>query len=61
MSVKQFLKNSRFVLFVRLLHEKWLEVLVLTKYIANGNRCNDKIKMHTDLAIGLMLWKKVCR
>lgn len=51
MSVKQFLKNSRLVLFVRLLHEKWLEVLVLTKYIANGNRCNDKIKMHTDLAI----------
>lgn len=51
MIVKQFLKNSQFVLFIRLLHEKWLEVLVLTKYIANGNRCNDKIKMHTDLVI----------
>lgn len=51
MSVKQFLKNSQLVLFVRLCHEKWLEVLVLTKYIANGDRCNDKIKMHTDLAI----------
>lgn len=51
MSVKYLLKNSRFVLFFRLLHEKLLEVLVLTKYIANGNRCNDKVKMHTDLAI----------
>lgn len=51
MNVKQFLKNSRFILFIRLLYEKWFEVLVLTKYIANGNRWNDKVKMHTDLAI----------
>lgn len=51
MNITDFLKNSRIVLFFRLLHEKWLEVLVLTKYIANGNRYNDQNKLHTDLAI----------
>lgn len=33
------------------MHEKWYEVIILTKYIANGNRYNDKNKLHTDLAI----------
>ena len=51
MNITDFLKNSQTVLFFRLLHEKWQEVLVLTKYIANGNRCNDQNKLHTDLAI----------
>ena len=51
MNITDFLKNSRTVLFFRLLHEKWYEVIILTKYIANGNRYNDKNKLHTDLAI----------
>ena len=51
MNITDFLKNSRAVLFFRLLHEKWLEVLVLMKYIANGNRYHDQNKFHTDLTI----------
>lgn len=51
MNITTFLKNSRIVLFFRLLHEKWQEVLILTKYIANGNRYKDQNKLHTDLAI----------
>lgn len=51
MSIKDYLKNSRTVLFFRLLHEKFQEVVLLTKYIANGNRLNDKDKLLTDLAI----------
>lgn len=51
MSIKNYLKNSRTVLFFRLLHEKFQEVVLLTKYIANGNRINDKDKLLTDLAI----------
>lgn len=51
MNITDFLKNSRIVLFFRLFHEKWQEVLILTKYIANGNRYNDKNKLHTDLVI----------
>lgn len=51
MSIKDYLKNSRTVLFFRLLHEKFQEVVLLTKYIANGNRLNDKDKLSTDLAI----------
>ena len=51
MNFIDFLRNSRTVLFFRILHEKWVEVLVLTKYIANGNRYNDQNKLHTDLAI----------
>ena len=51
MSVKDFLKNSRTILYFRILHEKLQEVGLLTKYIANGNRLNDKNKLLTDLAI----------
>ena len=51
MSVKDFLKNSRIILYFRILHEKLQEVGLLTKYIANGNRLNDKNKLLTDLAI----------
>lgn len=51
MNITDFLKNSRTVLFFRLLHEKWQEVLILTKYIANGDRYNDQNKLHTDLVI----------
>ena len=51
MSIIDYLKNSRIVLFFRLLHEKFQEVVLLTKYIANGNRLNDKDKLSTDLAI----------
>lgn len=51
MSIKDYLKNSRTVLFFRLLHEKFQDVVLLTKYIANGNRLNDKDKLYTDLAI----------
>lgn len=51
MNIKDYLKNSRIVLFVRLLHEKGIEVLMLTRNIANGNRRKDVVKMHTDLAI----------
>ena len=51
MNITDFLKNSRTVLFFRLLHEKWQEVLILTKYIANGNRYKDQNKLHTDLVI----------
>ena len=51
MSIKDYLKNSKTVLFFRLLHEKLQEVVLLTKYIANGNRLNDKDKLFTDLAI----------
>ena len=51
MSIKDYLKNSRTILFFRLLHEKFQEIVLLTKYIANGNRLNDKEKLFTDLTI----------
>lgn len=51
MNIKGYLKNSRTILFFRLLHEKLQEVILLTKYIANGNRLNDRNKLLTDLAI----------
>lgn len=51
MNIKDYLKNSRAILFLRLLNEKFQEVVLLTKHIANGNRYNDKDKLLTDLAI----------
>lgn len=51
MSIKKFLKNSRAILFVRILHEKLQEVIFLTRFIANGNRFNDAEKLRTDLSI----------
>lgn len=46
-----WLRNSRFVLFFRLIFEKMQEIIVETKYLANGNRFRDKRKMKTDLQI----------
>lgn len=51
MSIKKILKNSRAILFVRILHEKLQEVTFLTRFIANGNRFNDADKLRTDLSI----------
>ena len=51
MSIINFLKHSKTVLFFRLLHEKWQEILILRKYIANGGKYKDKEKLRTDLII----------
>ena len=51
MTIKEILKNSQTVLFMRIVHEKLLEVPLLAKYIANGNRMGDKDKLLTDLTI----------
>ena len=47
MTIKEILKNSQTVLFMRIVHEKLLEVPLLAKYIANGNRMGDKDKLLT--------------
>lgn len=49
--MKDWLRNSRLVLFFRLVFEKMQELIVETKYLANGNRFRDKRKMKTDLQI----------
>jgi len=46
-----WLKNSRIILFLRLIHEKMQELCTETRYLANGNRYEDKRKMKTDLQI----------
>lgn len=51
MTIKEILKNSQTVLFLRIVHEKLLEVPLLARYIANGNRMGDKDKLLTDLSI----------
>ena len=49
--IKEYLKNAKWVLFLRLCHERWLELLIDTKYIGNGARNKNSRKMETDLAI----------
>lgn len=50
-TIKQKLKDSQIVLFFRIVFEKLMEVPLLAKYIANGNRMGDKRKLLTDLTI----------
>lgn len=50
-TLKVWLKNSRTILFLRLIHEKMQELWIETRYLANGNRYEDKRKMKTDLQI----------
>ena len=52
-SLKEWLKNSRFVLFFRLIMEKAQELGIETLYLANGNRYQDVRKLKTDLQIRL--------
>ena len=49
--IKEYLKNAKWVLFLRLCHERWQELLIDTKYIGNGARNKNPRKMETDLAI----------
>lgn len=49
--IKKYLKNAKWVLFLRLCHERWQELLIDTKYIGNGARNKNPRKMETDLAI----------
>lgn len=51
MTIKEILKNSQTVLFMRIVHEKLLEVPLLAKYIANGNRMGDKDKLRQRQAV----------
>ena len=48
--IKEYLKNAKWVLFLRLCHERWQELLIDTKYIGNGARNTNPRKMETDLA-----------
>lgn len=50
-SLKEWLKNSMAILFLRLIMEKVQELGVESRYLANGNRYNDVRKMKTDLQI----------
>ena len=50
-TIKGWLKNSRAVLFLRLIYEKVQELVVETQYLANGNRYKDERKLKTDLQI----------
>ena len=49
--IKEYLKNAKWILFLRLCHERWQELLIDTKYIGNGARNKNPRKMETDLAI----------
>lgn len=49
--IKEYLKNAKWVLFLRLCYERWQELLIDAKYISNGARNKDSRKMETDLAI----------
>ena len=49
--IKEYLKNAKWVLFLRLCYERWQEILIDTKYIGNGSRNKEPRKMETDLAI----------
>lgn len=49
--IKEYLKNAKWVLFLRLCYERWQELLIDTKYIGNGGRNKEPRKMETDLAI----------
>lgn len=53
MTIKEILKNSQTVLFIRIVHEKLLEVPLLAKYNANGNRMGDKDKLRQRLSCRL--------
>ncbi len=47
----RYLKQSKIILFFRILLEKLVESVVYAKYIANGGRNKDKDKFRTDLDI----------
>lgn len=49
--LKKYLKQSRIVLLIRIVHEKLLEAIACTKYIADGNKFKDSEKLKTDLII----------
>ena len=49
--IKEYLKNAKWVLFIRLCYERWQELIIDTKYIGNGGRNKEPRKMETDLAI----------
>ncbi|GAE84493.1 nitroreductase family protein [Bacteroides reticulotermitis] len=49
--LKSYLKQSKLVLFFRIFHEKLYEIKLYAKFIANGKRYKDPIKLRTDLMI----------
>lgn len=49
--IKEYLKNAKWVLFLRLCYERWQELIIDMKYIGNGARNKNPRKMETDLAI----------
>lgn len=59
--IKEYLKNAKWVLFLRLCHERWQELLIDTKYIGNGARNKNPRKMETDLAIRAHALEKACQ
>lgn len=49
--IKLYLKQSKVILFFRILHEKWLETILFARFISNGNRYKIAKHLLTDLTI----------
>lgn len=50
-TIKGWLKNSRTVLFLRLIYEKTQEIVIEAQYLANSNKYRDERKLKSDLQI----------
>lgn len=51
LAIKEWAKNSKIILFLRLVVEKAQELWVETRYLADGNRFQEAQKLKTDLQI----------